>query len=396
MRSFAGPVVIVLTALVASCQQGDEELGTAPLRVDVAAVEELRIGDVEGNAEYLFGNVVDVATDSLGRIYVADRSIPAVRVYDWNGEFLTDIGRAGQGPGELGGLLSVAVGPDGRLYVLDARRITAFATNPATGVLEMLDGTISHAGVGPRFRSQAARVGGGMFYYPIYRYPSDGPPTYAYLVFSTDSVAAPDTLHVPPYEGIERNRAAYYLISETGGRMVHGLSAAPFEPIPSWDVSASGTIVGGNGRDYVLYETNADGDTVRTIALEENPRPVSEAAAADSVSALRNRLDSLPVPTSEVAHASSTALSGESPEVHPAFIGVEVGADGAIWVELSHEIAGSRVFDVLSGSGERIRTVELRVPFSREHRIELRENRAVGVVVDEATGVQTIVRAVVR
>lgn len=397
MRFPRGPMVILLTFLVASCNERAEEAGVTALQVDLAAVEDLRIGAVEGDPEYLLGDVVDVMTDSLGRVYVADRSISAIRVYDRNGVFLKDIGQAGEGPGEFGTILSAAVGPDDRLYVLDRSRISIFATDPGTGLPGILDETLALTGMVPaRFRSRSARVGEGRFYYPFYQYRSDGPPTYAYLVLSTESATAPDTLHVPSYQGIERTRVAYYRVSENTGRMVDGLSAAPFEPVPSWDVTVEGTVVGGPGQEQVLHETNPSGDTVRTITFERNSRRVSDPTASDSMRALRARLDDLPVPTSEVAYASSNALSGQLPEMHPAFIGVQVGTDGTIWVELSHEIAGSRIFDMLSPDGERVRTVELRVAFSREHRIEFRDSVAMGVVVDEGSGVESVVRAVLR
>lgn len=67
--------------------------GTATL------IEELSIGVETGPAEYMFGRVG--ATASYGnRIYVSDLSVPAVRVYTLEGEYIGDIGREGQGPGE--------------------------------------------------------------------------------------------------------------------------------------------------------------------------------------------------------------------------------------------------------------------------------------------------------
>ena len=67
--------------------------GTATL------VEEASIGVEAGAEEYMFGLINSVyATDD--RIYVADVQVPAVRVYDHDGNFIRNLGRSGQGPDE--------------------------------------------------------------------------------------------------------------------------------------------------------------------------------------------------------------------------------------------------------------------------------------------------------
>ncbi len=75
--------------------------GTASL------VEEASIGVESGPDEYLFGQIGGVWADE-DRIYVADYQVPAVRVYDTSGQYLFDIGRRGQGPGEYEEPWSVA------------------------------------------------------------------------------------------------------------------------------------------------------------------------------------------------------------------------------------------------------------------------------------------------
>ncbi len=84
--------------------------GTATL------VEEASIGVEVGPDEYMFGYVDSVwATDD--RVYVVDRQVPAVRVYDTTGRHIRDIGRPGQGPGEYELPTAVFTTPDGRVLV---------------------------------------------------------------------------------------------------------------------------------------------------------------------------------------------------------------------------------------------------------------------------------------
>jgi hypothetical protein len=83
-------------------------------------VEEASIGPERGPEDaYLFGNVEDITADE-DRIYVLDAAVPTVRVYDRAGVHLFDIGRRGNGPGELRGPRRFALEPGTeRLFVRD-------------------------------------------------------------------------------------------------------------------------------------------------------------------------------------------------------------------------------------------------------------------------------------
>jgi len=78
--------------------------------------EEASIGREAGNAWEMLGNVAGVAA-SDDRIYVADQSVPVVRSYTWEGEYLGDLGGEGQGPGEYDYITAIAVADDGRVFV---------------------------------------------------------------------------------------------------------------------------------------------------------------------------------------------------------------------------------------------------------------------------------------
>lgn len=83
-------------------------------------VEELSIGVEQGEDAYMFGSVADVWA-TADRIYVVDARVPAVRVFDHQGEHLMDLGRSGEGPGEFQLPNAVAVMPDGRILVREGR-----------------------------------------------------------------------------------------------------------------------------------------------------------------------------------------------------------------------------------------------------------------------------------
>jgi hypothetical protein len=91
-------------------------------------VEEASIGVEAGEDAYMLGRVVGIAaTDD--RIYVADRQVPALRAYDWNGVWLRDIGREGEGPGEFRYPSAVGVDGEGRIWLHDqiSTRLNVFS-----------------------------------------------------------------------------------------------------------------------------------------------------------------------------------------------------------------------------------------------------------------------------
>ncbi len=67
-----------------------------------AVEEDLRIGQVEGDSVYQFGDIGGIAVTGDGRIAVLDRQAARLSMFTSDGQFQSVIGRAGNGPGELG------------------------------------------------------------------------------------------------------------------------------------------------------------------------------------------------------------------------------------------------------------------------------------------------------
>ena len=89
-------------------------------REDVCMIkEDLSIGKAEGQEEYMFNRIQDIAVDDNGDIYVADSQATQIRVFDLNGKFLRTIGRKGQGPGEFTGIHSIQITANNELMLYD-------------------------------------------------------------------------------------------------------------------------------------------------------------------------------------------------------------------------------------------------------------------------------------
>lgn len=76
------------------------------------------------------GRLSDVAIDNSGRVYIADSQEFNINVFNPDGQFLTTIGRRGQGPGEFQELSDLQI-VDNRLFVFDRNRqmVQIFSTD---------------------------------------------------------------------------------------------------------------------------------------------------------------------------------------------------------------------------------------------------------------------------
>jgi hypothetical protein len=82
--------------------------------------EDLRIGALEGEPEYQFGQIGFLAVDSKNRIFVLDAQARHIRVFSADGRYEQTIGGPGAGPGELSQqAITLYMGPGDTLLVPD-------------------------------------------------------------------------------------------------------------------------------------------------------------------------------------------------------------------------------------------------------------------------------------
>ena len=107
-------------ALDSSRQVGDTTFvfSEVPLRETASLREVLRIGELDGPAEYLFARISMIAVGPDGDIFVAQVN-GDLRQYNAEGTFVRTVARVGQGPGEVEYVVGMDVDTDGRLAVLD-------------------------------------------------------------------------------------------------------------------------------------------------------------------------------------------------------------------------------------------------------------------------------------
>ena len=341
--------------------------------------------------EYIFGEVTSVAADNDGRIYVADRLTPSVRVFGSDGEFVAWIGREGEGPGEFTWPVDILPTADGRLFVKGSR-ITAFAPSASSEYPDSLTNTWR---IPPYFNPSSfrARLVDGVYYYPHYTSIRDEPVDYFYMKYGPGGHTG-DTTRVPAVGNLGRQFTAFYMVGAGSGRMVDGLNMVPFGPRADWDMTELGTIIASDGETYQIQEFDQNGRLLRTISGPEmETRAVPPAERADSMRALEARIDSLPVPLEDVEHVAPEILQGEIPGSLPAIVSIHVGAGNRIWVERwpPEGMGSSRYYDVLEYDGRYRGTVVVPAPLLADPPPFFGEDVIVGVVMDPTTEVHSVV-----
>jgi len=88
-------------------------------RPGLSLIKESQIGALDGPAELTFAGIADIAVNSTGEIYVADRRLAEIRKFDKDGKYVLTFGRKGQGPGEFQSIRVLSIGSNGEVIVYD-------------------------------------------------------------------------------------------------------------------------------------------------------------------------------------------------------------------------------------------------------------------------------------
>jgi hypothetical protein len=315
--------------------------------------EEMRLGALEADPSYQFGQIGSIAVGSNGDIYVTDLQAQQVRVFSNSGEYLQTIGGPGNGPGELGrNARYLTVSPGDTLIVPDPtnRRVNRYApdgTALASTPLRPEEGRpmryyLTHRGV------LVAQV----------RMPT--PDTLDHIVVLEPSGLFGDTLTTFPSGGAGRIPGEIH----------------QFSPEPMWNVTDSLTIVYGVNNDYRIGMYDRAGSLTRILAKEYEPAPVTPRDRRAFFAYLDGAwLDAGVVPSRLPELHAITRFA----EVYPAYYGIHIGYNGSIWVQriqtpggLSDEELerynfleefGSTTSDVFDSEGRYLGVVEMPARF---------------------------------
>ena len=289
--------------------------------------EELSIGKVEGEEEYMFSRILDIDVDGDGRIYVAEGAYAHIRIFDESGKYLKSLGRKGQGPGEFQMPIYVQVTPQNEIMVHDymAFRLSFFS----------MDGNY--------LRQISTAVTGNPFI-PL-RMDSQG------------NLIVTVSLGPPPTGGklLKLYDANLELVStiaeeERETRKMFDIGK------PTWycDVSPGDNIVWGDSKEYVLQILNHEGKRVKKITREYDPVEITEED--------KKRFEQM------YAGALKMGVKIQFRSHFPAFDGIYVDDEERIFVKTYERIEDSDeryYFDVFDPEGKYLAKVPIRANLNR-------------------------------
>jgi len=289
---------------------------------DAHLVPEMSIGELDGELEYLLGSVVSLGVGADGTVYLVDRQIPELRAYDANGTYIGTLGGPGEGPGEIkspdGGL---AVLTDGRVLVRDPgnARLQEFTADGEPGE----SWTVVRGGFNtsqPLWWDREDNVYVNILLDPqadvrdwrtgLARIRPDGTPA--------DTLEPPDAGYEAP--SIEAR-------TEDGENVSVSRNSVPFSGDEEWALHPGGYFVHGVSTSYAVTLNKPDGP----LRIEREYDPIRVKAAekeAREWSITRNFRQMKP----------GWRWNGPPiPDEKPAYRGFYVARDGRIWVNVSQE-----------------------------------------------------------
>jgi len=291
-------------------------------------VEEMRIGSVEGEGPETFAQIIDLAVDGLGRVYVLDRQIQEIRVFDPDGSHVRTIGGPGGGPGEFIQADGMDFGPGGRLWVIDNNRPHYAVFDTAGTFVASYPRQVTRYGFG---WPGGWTAGGELIDYSSAPH-GDGNAA-ALVRYDTTARAFVDTalLAQPDLE------SQFFDFRDSRG--IGSIAGIPFAPRWHWRLGPTGTVWAGFAGSYLFHEITRNGDTLRAV---ERPGVSVAVSARERESAIAD------IREAAGAHAFDAS---RIPDVKPAFEGIDVDDLGYVWVRRPAPDTASTSYDVFDPGG---------------------------------------------
>lgn len=289
-----------------------------------------RIGSADSDGPDMFGQIVDLAIDSLGRIWVADGHAQEIRVFESGGRHVRSLGSKGGGPNEFAQLAGMDFAPDGTLWVQDPgnTRWTVYDTA----------GTLVTTHRRPAGVSMVPWPGGfdqeGRLYDVVPVPGKNGAVEHGIVRLGTD-LQPSDTLPLPRFEG----DFFEVVTGDSRNRNIQRVNV-PFTGAQVWRVDPSGLVWTGLTDRYRLYRHAFDGDTSRIVERQQGDVRITDAEMAEMVNAYQWFTD-----------MGGKLDASRIPDAKPPFDGFFFGPDGYMWVVPSQAGDQPARFDIFDPDG---------------------------------------------
>jgi len=353
--------------------------GTSTVNAQTGIVEfteAYRIGDEGAGDSILFGNVVSMAVDSQGRLYLTDfMGNKSIQLFSPDGVPIREIGREGGGPGEFEFTPTVHIGPGDTLYAWETNkfRLTTFSPEDQSLVSSNTIGNpgsrdprplrfLGAVNQGYLMEFSGSYIPGSLVQYDMGHFAK---------VVTWDRNAPGDRMAQLP--------SANYVVfdaSAISGFSGSGVRFLPYSARPNYVLSADQILYYGMSDAIQLTGTTLEGEDVRKISLPHTPVPVS--ASERESGAGRIQLEQL-----------RKDVLANIPEHKPAYARLMSDDAGHIWMWLSKpENEQTSTWLVMNALGETVATAQ--VPDGMRL-MAVRGGRAYGSQTDENSGVPIVI-----
>lgn len=222
--------------------------------------EDLRIKSEDKNQNYLFF-AQGVEADSSGNIYVMDSHDFKILKFDKNGNFLTAIGKKGQGPGEFEAPSNILIDNQDNMYVQDVMRMALVVFDRNGKFIKNIKGTGILYWTSRLFVAPDLSIICG--YQPLTSIGEDN--LYKISKFDRDLNFLSDI-----YER-KGSIFIYRLITETGPFI---MQAPRYTPSVIWTMSPKGQVYVGYNDSYHIMILSAKGKFINEIKRKCTPEKV--------------------------------------------------------------------------------------------------------------------------
>ena len=230
---------------------------------DVRVTEELRIGMLDGPEEYVFGRVSGIALGPENTVYVSDNQVPVIRQYGPDGQWIRNIGRSGEGPGEYREFIELRTLDDETLVVLDPGngRVTKFRDGTYSSSFRSLSGLHPYPILTTALGSDTA----GCVYVKAVVFPATmggrDERNEVWIRFDAGGQVL-DTIPIPPEE---KEGPGFQIIGKGG-------FYRPFNVMNVSAISPEGYLVTARNDEYALHRPLPDG---RILRIERGAEPLT-------------------------------------------------------------------------------------------------------------------------
>ncbi len=359
-------VSVALLAAVPARAQEVVELTGEDRWLEADFQELYRLGTLAGDDWEQFGVVYDVAFDGAGNLHVIDTQSERVFVVGSDGRLIRELGGPGEGPGEFGNAIAMAVMADGRVVVADMsrygyhvfgpegefQRTVGMAGNPSittVGFFRAQPGADAIVRVPTLARQVLFRAG-------AFRGPIVLPSSHIILQTSlAEAEAEEDTIAqawLPPtnLEELPENRQRNYAPTPT--RLLPA-----FSPGLHLGMLPDGMLVFSDSSAYAVKIVEPGGGTVRILTRPLRPQAMSGRVIRAEKDRRLRQLEGISIPGYDPVRSRTRIENLEFAEEIPVVRGLGTTWNGRIWVlRYGEDPIADGPIDVLTADGRYLGT----------------------------------------